>query len=502
MNEHHDINKNKNSESEFKYQKWPPLEWKPVKIKYDGKILYGISIVLINNSTSCIVMLINNLDFVDPVFVRNKIYQAEQIKKKFSNPLFLLSPSHIWTYVDSHEFMAVFYDNTRYSDDKVLKLLNNGYSVFVNKFIDQDYQSANNAVDHKYTKAKAYNNQHYSCDGSSKLTLNYLLNDSGPNLNNVDFSVNLNDNDKILNESDQSTKDTVKKHLYNNGKPDKTELYYPMNQTVTLKHLIESKEDYVNEGKKLLNNIKKMLINKKIIDNVDVYSTINFYSKIINGYIYFYKGNDCTKDYITKSLIGNDLKFFSWQFGIPINYNVLKHSLFSNTFQANIEDDNILRKEAELILAQEYLISIQPQPIYLLWCLIRFLQAWESVDYLKNNIRMVKVLINQYRSRGDLEYNIQNGVLPSIIIYPKYGYVHAKNILTELNKLFGLYVGFGWSCSHPSYFIKLNNLIYYTNGAIDLKLYYRNVLKHSNNSLVNRTFNRNYTVFKNGESII
>jgi hypothetical protein len=89
-------------------------------------------------------------------------------------------------------------------------------------------------------------------------------------------------------------------------------------------------------------------------------------------------------------------------------------------------------------------------------------------------------LINLYRARGIKEFNKEVGVQPVILVVPKYGKESALKVLSYLSYYFFPYKNVGWKGSSPSYFNKVNELIYYTNGSIDLKKYIKYLLKSGN----------------------
>ena len=76
------------------------------------------------------------------------------------------------------------------------------------------------------------------------------------------------------------------------------------------------------------------------------------------------------------------------------------------------------------------------------------------------------------------EFNKDNGIQPEIVIVPHYGRESSLKILSYLSYYFFPYKNVGWTDSYPSYFTKVDNLIYYTNGSIDLKKY----IKHEYNT--------------------
>lgn len=243
-----------------------------------------------------------------------------------------------------------------------------------------------------------------------------------------------------------------------------------------------SPHDEIGEGKKLKEYIEKVLNNYGITMDYD----------IKNGYLHIIKSGCCDIDVVTRELIP-DLKFFDCMYDRPINYDLLKTSLFRNSYQKKIKKDMEILEEAKKILSLEYLIAIQPFIEYQCWCVIRLILCWMSDPMLFQNIRKIKVLINQYRCRPDIEYNKENGILPSIVIYPKYGYKSYGDVIEGLNCYSVFIKSLAWVGSIPTYFIKVDELMHYTNGINDLKLYFRNVIKASNNSFDNDVFDEKYT---------
>lgn len=133
-------------------------------------------------------------------------------------------------------------------------------------------------------------------------------------------------------------------------------------------------------------------------------------------------------------------------------------------------------QEAELILSQEYIIALTPEPRYQLWCVVRLIKLWFGDIDLQNNIRKIKLIVNQWRTRADQRYNKQNGIRFSIGIYPRYGKKSASIVLKKVMYYFSLYFqAVGWKNNPPSYFKIMNDLVSYTNGSQSLKLYYRRI---------------------------
>lgn len=262
-----------------------------------------------------------------------------------------------------------------------------------------------------------------------------------------------------------------------------------VNTSVYQQNIIKSKEDELHEGIHITNWISKHLVNVKT-NNMYIFGDLKM--SIFNGYVHIARKGIKTDDVINKEMIPN-LKYFKWQVGQPIDYDTLKYILFQNPLQRAIGTNIDEQKEAEMILMQEYLIALQPMPNHYMWALKRCIMCWYGDLQLTHHIRKIKILINQWRSRSDQDFNKKNGVLPSIVIYPRYGKDSAKLVMNKLSKYFLYYQNIGWQISEPSYFVKINNLLWYTNGSTDLKLYYRKVQASYNGRAINNSFKDNFT---------
>jgi len=183
------------------------------------------------------------------------------------------------------------------------------------------------------------------------------------------------------------------------------------------------------------------------------------------------------------------------EYGEPIRHNALKFILFQNELQKNMIVDQQLLTEAELILSQEYIIALTPEPRYRLWCVIRLIKLWYADECLQNNVRKIKLLINQYRAQSNQQYNIYNGIRFSIGIYPRYGKKSASLVFKRIMCYFTLYFqAIGWKNNPPSFFRVVNDLVSYTNCSQTLKLYYRRIA--AANKQPNNVFVNDYTVMK------
>lgn len=218
-----------------------------------------------------------------------------------------------------------------------------------------------------------------------------------------------------------------------------------------------------------------------------------------NGYVHIFRKDIPVTEVITHELLNDTdddpaLKILGKaEYGIPIRHNVLKFILFQSELQKELIVDQQLLSEAELILSQEYIIALTPEPRYQLWCVIRLIKLWFGDIDLQNNIRKIKLIVNQYRTRVDKKYNIHNGIRFSIGIYPRYGKESATVVFRKLMYYFSLYFqAIGWKDNPPSYFKVVNDLLSYTNCDQSLKLYYRRISQ--TNGMKNTIFTKNFSL--------
>lgn len=438
---------------------WPPqldtfvMAQNPhIKETFIGKVIKKIW-----NDTAVILLLLNHQDYEERVLDTQDIVQGRPNGKG----LFLLLPIHGWRII---------------SKSQLPRLVG-------------DIKQINEAL-HADPQVKRYIEEPLKKYDSTEFKSNDLL--TNPRDLDLDdtrtLEIELNDNE-VFNAPDSELMDLLKKKL---EKFETPEIDVVVNKNIAINNLIEAREDEINEGNRIIKWVKDNLINK---NNVSINPFKDLKIKIQNGYIYFARKGIRTTDIIEKHRIPN-LKRLSWQYNKPIDYQSLKHSLFLNKKQLTIQDDREIQEEAKKILSQEYLIAIHPDPKYQVWMLKRILMAWFADVDLQNNIRMIKVLINQFRINPTKDYNIKNGILPSIVVYPRYGVKSSRIVLTKINYYYSLYTNHGIVDSTPTYFIKLNNLIYYTNGSLDLKLYFRKMMEDYNYLIDNNAFTKNFVAFE------
>lgn len=184
-----------------------------------------------------------------------------------------------------------------------------------------------------------------------------------------------------------------------------------------------------------------------------------------------------------------------------INYDELIKRL-EKDFSNNSNNDKINKENNDKIIktfSQEYFICLQVKPEYLLKILLRLISIWYLNKDLIKCIRKIKILINTFRARNDVEENKIYGQIPVIMIYLHPGYYHAISALKTLNYYMTEYVDiYSMKNSSPDYFIKYNDMIYYSNGNPELKRY----LKVTGLENKINFYGKNNALFKYGIELI
>lgn len=460
--------------------KWPPKVGTVVVIDHPNhrnNLFVGTIHSLLWNGKAVLVLLLNNKEHREI-----ELEQKDAVPKGMTSiGMLMLLPEHAWKYVDLDKFNKI-------------------YGSCINSTIGPQTQ-AELTIESTYEDPSRSKN--IQCNDDDQFKDTSLLTEKGElQMNNL-FE------DKVINQKIYSKTD----RFHELGKKFKKlllvkldigetiprdEMKIIVNKNIAVKNLIDTKEDELNEGMKIFNYLNKEMVSKKF-DNFQMFGDMKI--AIFNGYVHLARKGIKIDDVITEANVP-DLKYFRWQYGIPIDYDTLKYLLFQSDFQRKIQRDIDEQKEAEKIFSQEYLISLQPEPQYQMWAVKRLIMMWYADDFLQTNIRKIKILINQWRARADQPFNKKYGVLPSIVIYPRYGKESAKKVLQIVSNYFMLYQNIGWSCSQPSYFIKVNDLVWYTNGSLDLKLYYTKALGSYDGKSKNTSFNDYFSSFIDADKIM
>lgn len=256
--------------------------------------------------------------------------------------------------------------------------------------------------------------------------------------------------------------------------------YYDLKNTLMYKHLIYDDDiDTISLGKELINKIKENLLilqqgKNETLQNINIFDFLNF--RIVGGYIEICSNNAENTRIITEQLIPS-LKILTKQYGKSIDYRFNRRIILKNKTEQEIIENKDIAREAIKILSQEYLIGLQPKVDFLFWLLVRLIVAWFAHPKLNENIFKIKVLINLFRGRGSRDINKDIGIMPIIIVVPLYGKKSATIVLSYLSYFFFPYRKIGMEDSTPTYFNKLDDLMYYTNGSIELKKYIKYLTK-------------------------
>jgi hypothetical protein len=452
---------------------WPPKSGSIIAVQKGpvDKIYIGRVYAKLLTVNAIVITLLNDRLYVDK-FIK------ETAKSLNSIGHMTVLPTYGWRYVNPKKMLDVM--NKQSPDDL--------YKEVIHKFGE-----AFKSVPEKEERSTCIKDD-------DELDTSLLTQKGEIQLNNLFKDTEVNElfrSDDVFTPPNEEVIDLLMKKLNTHEAIEETDMKLIVNKTVAVKNMIDNKDDEINEGNKIMKWLIENMINVES-DELRIFSDIKL--ALFNGYVHITRKGLNVNDIISEHLIP-DLKVFKWQYGRPIDYDTLKYVLFQTDSQSELERDGLAKSEAEKVLSQEFLIAMQPEPKYQMWTLKRVLMCWYADVDLQNNIRKIKVLINQWRARGDKKFNRVNGVLPSIVIYPRYGKNSARIVLTKLANMFVLYQNIGWKCSKPTYFKKVNDLIWYTNGNIDLKLYFRTMKKEFDKSVKNRSFTDNYDKLKITEDL-
>lgn len=477
---------------------WPPTINESIKTKdpISKKDFNGIVVENIWNETASVIKI------DDENFVESSLRDSE----KFNNGkgYFLLLPDYVWESSDQVKVKTV----TKIKNDNYDQQKGQSINIVSSNNIESDPR-----INVTEFNSKNDETQVLKSDLSNRIPINQEIVTNNelykPLLAKpqkdyfsdikLDISISSSNGKDTLTSLDLNKIQLLGAKLNKFENIDNKDIFIVVNKNIALNNLIEDPNDEINEGSKIIKWIDEVLKQKVFTDLI---------TRIHEGYVYITRKGIDVVDNITNDLV--DLKHFKWQDGNPINYDTLKYVIFQNKFQQNIEGNIEQKKEAEDILSQEYIIALQPSPLYQLWALKRLIMIWYSDPLIEKSIRKIKVLINQYRCDPNFEFNKKNGILGSILIYPKYGVKSTKELLSKIEYYFSLYIDENsnpryqdvqWINSSPSYFIKKNSLIYYTNGSIELKNYMKYSLEF-NSMIENNTLTKDYTEFIESNKIM
>ncbi len=318
-----------------------------------------------------------------------------------------------------------------------------------------------------------------------------LLIEENPALSNVQTK-----STDILSEENinKTIKPTIKKVLeeYN---PVNLEYYYDFKDSLAYRHIILNQDDTILSGSKLIEQIRnnlyqtqsKMMMDDgdKMLQEINLFDFIEF--KIVDGYVEIIN-KFLPKDNFRVISEENcpDLEQLSEMYGENINYKKLVNLILENKTPQLIQENQQIILEGIKILSLEYLICIQPKVEFLLWFINRIILAWYADPYLYENIYKIKILINLYRARGIKQFNQDTDVLPIITVVPRYGKTIARKVMSLLSFYLFPYKRYFLPNSNPTYFNKLDDMMYYTNGSLDLKKYIKFILGKKQDNIFNK----------------
>ena len=432
--------------------KWPPSINSNINIQYESFNLNGVVVEYIWNDTACIIKLDND-NYTEPSL-------SSESKYNKGKGYYLLLGNHIWKYNKK--------DTSKKDTPK---------QDISKKDTPKQDTKVKDVIQSPLLSEKK---NHYFSE------------------NKIDFI--LTDNDNVLKSLPIDKIELLRRKLIAFEKIDEKDIKTIVNKNVAVNNLITNNDDIINEGNKIITWINKVLKKEIFKDLV---------TQIHDDYVYITRKGTKIKDVISKQLVPN-LKYFDWQYNNPIDYDTLKYVIYQNTFQKKLQENILQKKEAEEILSQEYVIALQPAPEYQMWTLKRLIMILYGDTAVESRIRKIKVLINQFRADPKQEFNKKNGILPQILIYPKYGAENSRIIISKLEYYFSLYIdnifsnkylNIEWINSNPTYFLKKNSLIYFSNGSIDLKKYIEDSIK-SNNKVSNDIFTEDYTKLIKSDKIM
>jgi len=263
--------------------------------------------------------------------------------------------------------------------------------------------------------------------------------------------------------------------------------FYDFKSTLMYKHLIYNEDmDSLSFAKTLtlmikdsLNKFQEKMI---LIDETGLLKQANIFDFVtffyVDGYLVLNNNALNIGDRKITEEILPDLKLLSNQYNKEINYNLLMTLVLQNKTESDLLINQDLVSEALKILSQEYCISFQPRVEILIWLIKRLIITWWTDKFLFKNIYQVKILINLYRSRGIKQLNKDLSIEPIITIVPSYGKTNVRKVMAKLSDYYFPYKKLGLCENRPTFFNSIDELMYYTNGSLELKKYIKYLLRN------------------------
>ena len=478
----------------YKNPTWPPKVHATIAVKmmYDKNLYVGKVLSDLENS-KIIIKLLNNTDYYDPGIEQ---FQA-RLKLNSARGYMIVVPSFGWQYLLEDKVDLVLRrlgENITQGEDKTY----GNVGIDITGKTEAIYQDTRRS-DARSCDAPVEDLHDPNVFMNDEERMKYLFGDkdvefiSNGASQNPSSDTMLHIKNDILEKFYPITNEAIEYVQDGVTHTKKSDERYLTSKQLTVDHLMTNEDDINREGEILINALKKKF------NNADGSPITDLIYQVYNGYVHITRNGLQLTDLITEDLVP-DLKIFNWQYGKQIEYDTLKHIVLSSSAQQQIGRVSQEMTEVERILSQEYMIILQPQPKYIWWCLKRLIACWYSSQLMINSIKKIKILINTWRGDSRREHNSKYGTLPIIVIYPRYGTQSAKEVYTTLSKYYSPYHNAGWRCSKPSYCKKVTDLIWYTNGNLDLKYYYRHITSKDN--VGSNVFTDNYSTVRGADHLV
>ena len=454
----------------------------------------GYIVKTIWNSNGYIIKLEDNEDYLDKTLSQYKLLNSDNIYGYM-----LVTQNDLIKKINLEQIQDLLLNYDSNEINNLIKKINNKYDNFLKKIssfknnnINSDLDKNSNSMStnvYDVNKFPIYNNQAGQEENYilyiTKM-LNELFMDNNKLIWEEDFYIMDSKSIDLL--GDENIDDIIKPGLISlleNFDEIKILNQFNFKNTLMYKHLIlDNQMDMLSLGKEFIGIIKKDLLKFQedikldeyynILESTNLFDFLNF--KIVGEYIEITSNlNKSDFRVITPELVP-DLKDLSYQYSKPIDYDFLSTIVLKNKTSEDVIINKEMIEEALRILSLEYIICLQPKVEALLWTISKLIISWYADPKLWDNIFKIKILINLFRARGIKEFNKDHGIQPVIIIIPKYGKKIATKVLSHLSYFFFPYKKLGWEQSNPTWFDKLDNLMYYTNGSLELKKYVKFLL--------------------------
>jgi hypothetical protein len=476
----------------------------------DNKYI-GYIVKIVWNSNGYIIKLEDNDDYIDKTLSQYNLINTDNI-----NGYMLVTLNDSIKIIDFNKIDDILLNYNIIEINKIINKINDKYNIWIkkinlekNKYSDSNSTSNSNSNTMFNNVYNSYKFPIYNYQAGQEedyvlyitKMINELFIDSHSSTWEEDFYLGDTKSIELLGEDniDNIIKPTIINLLEN------FDFVYSSNEinfknTLMYKHLIYDNDiDMLSLGKQFIGIIKDKLLKlqkdiklddySNLLESTNLFDFLNF--KIVGEYIEITSNlNDGNFRVITSELVPNLIEL-SYQYSKPIDYNYLSTIVLKNKTSQDVVINKNMIEEALKILSQEYIICFQPKVEILLWIITRIILCWYADQKLKDNIFKIKILINLFRAKGIKEFNKDHGVQPIIMIIPKYGKKIATKVLSHFSYFFFPYKKLGWESSSPIWFDKLDNLIYYTNGSLELKKYIKFLM--STNSKFNNPLSKDMT---------